>query len=215
MSSAASASAEPVESTLLGVPPAGEATTQSHKLTAGSESNGVAAPAEAHACCAQGTVHVGKTAGFETKLAGLDVYVVHPTSASAEASADAPPRTTAHGGSALILLHDMFGWKLPNSRLLADRFAAAMGVTVYLPDFFRGEQLHPADWDHLVAQRRGFFSKVAQGVQFFVALPKLISFMKRHGAPVVRPHMDRFVAHLRAVEGAARIGAVGYCWGGR
>lgn len=115
----------------------------------------------------------------------------------------------------MVLLHDMFGWKLPNSRLLADRFASSLGVTVYLPDFFSGEQLHPADWDHLVAERKGFFSKVAQGFQFMVALPKLLSFMKRHGAPVVRPHMDRFLAHLRAVEGAQRIGAIGYCWGGR
>lgn len=180
----------------------------------GAESSDLPAAAQAHSCCAQGTLHVGKTVGFEAKLADLDVYIVHPPTSGSSLPADAPPGTAAVGASALILLHDIFGWKLPNSRLLADRFAAALGVSVYLPDFFSGEQLHPEDWDPLV-EKRGFFGRIAQGFQFMVALPKLLSFMKRHGPAVVRPHMDRFITHLRTVEGAQRIGAIGYCWGGR
>ena len=33
-----------------------------------------------------------------------------------------------------MIIHDIFGWTLPNSRLLADHYAKEVDATVYLPD---------------------------------------------------------------------------------
>ena len=38
----------------------------------------------------------------------------------------------------MVIIPDLFGWKLNNSRVLADRYAERGGYTVYLPDFMDG-----------------------------------------------------------------------------
>lgn len=35
---------------------------------------------------------------------------------------------------AILIVHDIFGWTLPNARLLADHYAKEADATVYLPD---------------------------------------------------------------------------------
>ncbi|KAI8947729.1 dienelactone hydrolase [Xylaria longipes] len=59
--------------------------------------------------------------GTETKLANNDCYV-----------------TGDNKDTAILLVHDIFGWKYPNVRLLADHFAREVEATVYVPDFFGG-----------------------------------------------------------------------------
>ena len=36
--------------------------------------------------------------------------------------------------AAVLIIHDVFGWTLNNTRLLADHYAEEADVTVYLPD---------------------------------------------------------------------------------
>lgn len=50
-------------------------------------------------------------------------------------------------GNALILLPDIFGFNLPNPKLLADRFAELCGVDVWAVDVFNGKLDHS---DHTV-----------------------------------------------------------------
>lgn len=38
----------------------------------------------------------------------------------------------------IVIIPDVFGWVLPNVRLLADGFARKTGLTVYVPDFMSG-----------------------------------------------------------------------------
>jgi hypothetical protein len=35
----------------------------------------------------------------------------------------------------------MYQWTFPNTRLLADHYAQEVGATVYVPDFFAGDEL--------------------------------------------------------------------------
>lgn len=37
---------------------------------------------------------------------------------------------------AVLLIHDIYGWKLPNIRLLADHFAQEADCTVYVADLY-------------------------------------------------------------------------------
>lgn len=59
----------------------------------------------------------GIPTGTESKLAGVNAYIAG-TSKSA----------------AVLMIHDIFGWKLNNARLLADHYAKEADATVYLPD---------------------------------------------------------------------------------
>lgn len=42
--------------------------------------------------------------------------------------------TGSNDKAAVLLTHDLFGWKYNNLRLLADHFAREIDATVYLPD---------------------------------------------------------------------------------
>ncbi|KAL8740912.1 MAG: hypothetical protein Q9184_008442, partial [Pyrenodesmia sp. 2 TL-2023] len=69
-------------------------------------------------CCISGFAWNGKPKGREEKLGKHNAYVAG----------------SADSGVAILFLHDIFGWKFTNNRLLADHFADEVGATVYLPD---------------------------------------------------------------------------------
>ena len=74
-----------------------------------------------HDCCRKGFQWSGQPSGKEGKVNELDVYI----------SGEKQDR-------AIMICHDALGWKMKNTRLLADHFAKEVGATVYLPDFFHG-----------------------------------------------------------------------------
>ena len=76
--------------------------------------------------CASGVLHEGTPTGREETVHGLNTYVTHPPSGSSSA------------GGIVVIIPDLFGWKLNNSRVLADRYAERGGYTVYVPDFMDG-----------------------------------------------------------------------------
>lgn len=39
-----------------------------------------------------------------------------------------------------MIVHDVFGWKSPNPRLLADHYAKEADATVYVPDLYVPQQ---------------------------------------------------------------------------
>lgn len=70
-------------------------------------------------CCKEGFKWNGSPVGKESTVAGKNVYV-----------------TGDNKDAAVLLVHDVFGWTLPNLRLLADHYAKEANVTAYLPDLF-------------------------------------------------------------------------------
>lgn len=79
---------------------------------------------EVRSCCLTGFQWSGTPTGHVGKLAGNQTYI-----------------TGTNKHAAILLIHDAFGWEFPNVRLLADHFAREADATVYVPDFFGGEQL--------------------------------------------------------------------------
>jgi dienelactone hydrolase len=45
----------------------------------------------------------------------------------------------------LVIITDVFGWELPNARLMADSYAKN-GVTCYVPDLHQGDSLLAYEW---------------------------------------------------------------------
>ena len=90
------------------------------------------------ACCS-GTVDAGTPQGSEKKL--------KLTSASSIDCYWAPAQ--AGGNCAVIIVTDIFGWKLPNARLLADKLGPELNATVIVPDLFNGGAPAPEVVNHM------------------------------------------------------------------
>lgn len=75
-------------------------------------------------CCLTGFTWTGTPVGTIGTLADNKAYITG---------------TIKH--VAILVIHDIFGWEFPNTRLLADHFAREVGATVFVPDFFGGERL--------------------------------------------------------------------------
>ena len=63
---------------------------------------------------------------FEGTIANLPTYIAKPP-----ASGKSKP-------GIIVIISDLFGWKLINPRLLADEYAEKSGRVVYVPDFMFG-----------------------------------------------------------------------------
>src|SRR5690242_11743471 len=78
-------------------------------------------------CCFSGVVHTDKPSGRIDTIGGLDVYIAEPEGGSTARS--------------VIFVTDIFGWKFPNVRLLADHYAKEGGFYCYIPDLHEGDSL--------------------------------------------------------------------------
>lgn len=113
------------------------------------------------------------------------------------------------------MITDVFGWSLKNTRLLADEYAKG-GFYVLLPDFFNGDSL-PSDLEHKMAPppgsaKRSFFKAASD---YASAIGQGAPWLYRHRDAVSRPIINKFLTALRADLPSAKIGGVGFCWGGR
>ncbi|KAH8166361.1 hypothetical protein CIB48_g1895 [Xylaria polymorpha] len=131
-------------------------------------------------CCLKTFTWGGTPVGKEVKLANNDSYV-----------------TGDNKDAAVLFIHDLFGWKYNNIRLLADHYAREANVTVYVPDFFDGWVV---DWE-LVEQEK--FDKI-----------DLATMAKTNSREVRGPEMEACAKALKGEHGFKRLGAIGFCYGG-
>ncbi|KAI0044563.1 dienelactone hydrolase endo-1,3,1,4-beta-D-glucanase [Auriscalpium vulgare] len=117
---------------------------------------------------------------------------------------------------AVLLLTDIFGLALVNSKIMADMFAERLGVDVWVPDLFDGhppmtvEKLGP-----FVPEKAG--DKRTYGQTFRLLATTIIPAIPalyRARAAVVDGRVKAFIEAKKAEKGYTKIGAVGYCFGG-
>ncbi|KAK7940354.1 hypothetical protein WMY93_003680 [Mugilogobius chulae] len=114
--------------------------------------------------------------GKEVEIEHIKAYVVKPKTASEKA---------------IIVIQDIFGWKLPNTRYITDMIASN-GYIAVLPDFFIGkEPWSPSrDWSEFNA------------------------WLEDKKPANIKKEMDATIKFLKNKCGAKSIGVVGFCWGG-
>ncbi|KAI8471171.1 MAG: dienelactone hydrolase family-domain-containing protein [Monoraphidium minutum] len=102
----------------------------------------------------------------------------------------APPKG-AKPTAAVIIFTDIYGFTLNNTRLWADRLAAAGGFLVIVPDFFRGDPVTEA------------------------TRPMMAEWRLRHPRERVLDDFEAIVAEVKRTNPAiTKIFQQGFCWGG-
>ncbi|KAL2919160.1 hypothetical protein HK105_201435 [Polyrhizophydium stewartii] len=152
-------------------------------------------------CCLRGFLHEGTPAGSVIKVGGLDTYLA--TSEAGETD------------KAVVLIHDVFGWGIPNPRLIADRIAKDGGYRVYVPDFFNGDAPNVGLLEKFLTKPKSFMDRLSATGSMFLGAPSFMAWLGRHRDEATVPLLDAVFKDLRENHGVKRIGAIGYCWGGR
>lgn len=153
-------------------------------------------------CCLSGSVHSGTPSGREDEIGGLSVYVSEPESKSTSQS--------------IVFLTDIFGWKFKNVRLLADNYAKA-GFYCYIPDVHSGDSLPEEFLDSVepplkAKEQQGMVDKAKGTVDVMATLGP---WLAAHREGVSEPLISGFINTVKQIPGTNKVGAIGFCWGGR
>uniref|UniRef100_A0A3Q4AK75 Carboxymethylenebutenolidase homolog n=1 Tax=Mola mola TaxID=94237 RepID=A0A3Q4AK75_MOLML len=114
--------------------------------------------------------------GHEVQIEHIKAYVVKPSSAS---------------DRAVIVIQDIYGWQLPNTRYMADMLAAN-GYIAVCPDFYVGKEpwSPSSDWS------------------------RFQEWLEDKKPTNINKEVNAVLKFLKEQCGAKRVGAVGFCWGG-
>ncbi|XP_077874460.1 carboxymethylenebutenolidase homolog isoform X2 [Ictidomys tridecemlineatus] len=137
-------------------------------------------------------------------------------------------RSPVDAGKAVIVIQDIFGWQLPNTRYMAD-LIAGNGYTTIVPDFFVGQEpwSPTGDWatfpEWLKTRNARKINRITSSLLCHVM--KITECTQQAVSPsfkcaqiyLVFKRMREFDAVLRYLKQqcqARRVGVVGFCWGG-
>ncbi|KAF2769880.1 dienelactone hydrolase family protein-like protein [Teratosphaeria nubilosa] len=153
-------------------------------------------------CCMSGHIASGTPKGREETIAGLPTYVAEPPNGDKSKS--------------VVFISDIFGYKLNNVRLLADEYAAH-GFTAYIPDVLGGDALDESLLKSIepTLPERESMSITDKATATAKVGASFGPFLIKHREAVARPLIEGFISHVRQVPGTDKVGALGFCWGGR
>jgi len=156
-------------------------------------------------CCVTGHIHEGTPQGSFEVLHGVRTYVANTHAPSPGAKQDV-----------VVVLPDIFGVDLVNTKLVADEWAGR-GWKVLLPDVFEGDAIGEEHLKTIVPNPRDqasatTISKAADTAKTAVVLGPWIA---KHREAVSKPIIDNFVKAVKAESTTGKIAAIGFCWGGR
>ena len=160
----------------------------------------MAAPQTLSECCISGHLHEGTPEGLTTRIVGLDAYEAWPANKSK--------------AKTILFITDIFGWTLPNARLLADEFARA-GFYVIMPDFFSGDPISTDYLNTIVPRKPDEVSAVEKVANSAATAGIFGPWLLRHREGVSRPLIDTVLNALHDDTDIVKRGAIGFCWGGR
>lgn len=165
-------------------------------------------------CCAEGFEHSGTPVGKVIKIGNIPTYYsrakITSTSSTSVTSDD------SYSSRVLVIATDVFGYELVNVRLVADRYAALGTFDVYIPDLHNGDSLKAETYDSILLKQTGFWNSLVGNLKFTASIPSLISWFSKHNEKVSTPIVDNFLYALKSERPLiTKVGAIGYCWGGK
>ncbi|KXS99343.1 hypothetical protein AC578_8985 [Pseudocercospora eumusae] len=153
-------------------------------------------------CCMSGHLASGTPKGREETIAGLPTYVAEPENKDKSKT--------------IVFLVEIFGYKLNNIRLLADEYAAH-GFTAYIPDVLEGDAVDDGFLKTVepTLPERESRSIAEKATATATVAATLGPFLIKHREAVARPIIEGFIEKVREIPGTQKVGAIGFCWGGR
>jgi dienelactone hydrolase len=160
--------------------------------------------------CFQGGVSTSHPTGKETTIHGLPTYVAEPEEG-----------VTPKG--VIVFITDAFGWGFVNNRVLSDHYAKRGGFLVYTPDFMNGKSLDPSVlplMDKITEPGSWLNAFVWKPLYVLQAMYLALPWVYRTRFAVTQPRVFSFVKALRTSPppfetNNLKIGAAGFCWGGK
>lgn len=165
--------------------------------------------------CFKGTLHGDvKPQGKEEKIHGLDVYVARPEEGKKPIGL-------------VVIISDIFGWATPNARGLADSYARHGPFLVYVPDFMNGCASSPECFDYIdevkLPSPDWYTTLVMKPWWAWQILSQFGVFGWRCRMSVSKPRIFGFFQAIRQSpppgeldpDAPLKVGAVGFCWGGK
>lgn len=144
--------------------------------------------------CVIGSLDEGTPKGKESTIAGVPCYISDPSTGSS---------------AAIILGTDVFGYKLPNARLIADAFADN-GFLCVVPDYFKRE---PMDMQMLLTYESlpglSLLGKARSYLWLAWKWMGMGAWLKRHPADCAIDVVTAAAAELRDKHGARKVGLQG------
>ncbi|CAG8959886.1 hypothetical protein HYFRA_00013158 [Hymenoscyphus fraxineus] len=153
--------------------------------------------------CGSGVQTGTNSSGVFQDVGGVNTYIAYPPG----------PVESRSNATAILYLTDIFGLPLVNNRLLGDSLAQA-GYFVVMPDLFAGEAsmcFLPRPLSILNADMRNIVKVEEFGTPEF----NMTAWSARHTAAAVDPIVESLITTMRGSWGVTKIGAVGYCFGGK
>eukprot|EP00475_Leptophrys_vorax_P031244 TRINITY_DN4728_c0_g1_i2.p1 TRINITY_DN4728_c0_g1~~TRINITY_DN4728_c0_g1_i2.p1 ORF type:complete len:274 (-),score=73.74 TRINITY_DN4728_c0_g1_i2:855-1676(-) len=155
-------------------------------------------------CCFAGKIATGTPKGSVGQLGSRPAYIARPR------------QTTTR---AVVIATDVFGYALPNVRLIADSFAEA-GFFCVVPDIFGSTHapffmLEAILGILLPSAKATIWDKIWSVVQGIFTIPFIIRFLIYNRHPSKHFHVyEKVIRELRKSHGIEHVGIVGYCYGG-
>lgn len=131
--------------------------------------------------------------------------------------APAPGSGPLSGGpkTCLVLLTDIFGLPLNNSKLIADEMAKKTGADVWIPDLFAGKPPVGVNELNSVITVKPGDKRSTWGILGLIwLLIRRLPLFIRSRPSVSDARARKFAESLRKDKGYVKIGSFGYCWGG-
>jgi len=138
--------------------------------------------------CLNVNVHQGTTKGSVGTLDNYPCYISQYIPNDETSTTPAPSSTAC-----IVLFTDVFGYELPNIRLLADKLALQSQLTVYVPDILLNDAIPADKFD------RNTFPQ----------------WKSKHTDIETLPIIKQVLYTLRNTHNYQKIGGWGFCFGGR
>jgi len=158
--------------------------------------------------CQEGSILLGEPTGsIEPGLLGNSYVSPSPSTSD-------PGETPSPTKKAVLVFTDAFGLGIPNPKLIADELANHLHCDVWVPDYFLGLPLIPAD-AMTVGDRAGVRPTLWQWIKFTVTvvIPNIGSFWSNRSSRI-DSRLEEFIVKLKEQKNYEKIGAIGYCFGG-
>ncbi|KAF8515308.1 dienelactone hydrolase endo-1,3,1,4-beta-D-glucanase [Hysterangium stoloniferum] len=116
---------------------------------------------------------------------------------------------------AVVILTDVFGLKIANPKLLADKYSQVLKCDVWVPDLFEGRPpFTEAQLGPLLHDVPGTPSSLFEKIKFFFTILQGLPGFIRNRPSIVDNRVITFARHLKSEKKYEKIGVIGFCFGG-